>query len=471
MTTLWSASEAEAATGGILSGRPWTATGVSTDSRSVGPGELFVALIGDQFDGHDYVAAALGRGAAAAMVARRPGGVTADAPVLAVADTNAGLARLAGAARARSPAKVVAVTGSVGKTGTKEMLGLVLGRQAETAVSGGNLNNHIGLPLSLARLDPAARYAVFELGMNHPGEIAPLARLARPDVAVITTVTAAHLEFFGSEAAIADEKATILAGLKPGGLAVLPCDNPHFERLAGHARRRGATIVEFGATPAATVQLERMTADPGGSELAVRLHGRSLTYRLGAQGRHWALNSLAVLAAVHGLGADVERAAADLAAVTEPKGRGARRTIAAGFGSFTLIDDSYNASPAAVQAAFSVLGAQAPGAGGRRIAVLGDMRELGPTASALHAALAEPLIASGIDVAFTAGPLMRHLYEALPADRRGSHAETATALVGPLTQALRAGDVVLVKGSLGSRMAPLVAALQALDTGTAGGPH
>jgi UDP-N-acetylmuramoyl-tripeptide--D-alanyl-D-alanine ligase len=466
---LWQSNAAAAATSGTVS-RGWHATGVSIDSRTVAAGDLFVALRGDNFDGHDYVKLALDKGAAAAMIARDVPALPCGAPLLRVADTMAGLIALARAARGRARAKVCAVTGSVGKTGTKEALALVLRRQAPTAANLGNLNNHIGVPLSLARLDADQAFAVFELGMNHPGEIAPLSELVRPDVAIITTVEAVHLEFFDDEAGIADEKATIMDGLAHTGTAVLNRDNPHFDRLAAYAARRGiARIVGFGAHPDAAFRLIACAIDETGSTVDAVLGGQPLTFRIGAPGRHWVMNCLAVLAAVDAVGGDVARAARDLADLTPPKGRGARRTIAFARGSFLLIDDSYNASPPSMRAAFDVLGAINPGgplgtARGRRIAALGDMLELGPQAPALHAGLAPALLAQPIDRVFTAGPLMRHLFDALPAARRGAHAETAGALIEPLTASLEDGDVVLVKGSLGSRMGQLVSALAALES-------
>jgi UDP-N-acetylmuramoyl-tripeptide--D-alanyl-D-alanine ligase len=462
---LWQASEAAAATGGTASGA-WRATGVSIDSRTVAAGDLFVALPGERFDGHDYVGLALDKGAAAAMISRDVARLPAQAPLLRVADSMAGLRALAVAARRRARAKVCAVTGSVGKTGTKEALALVLRRQAPTAANVGNLNNHIGVPLSLARLDADQAFAVFELGMNHPGEIAPLSELVRPDVAIITTVEAVHLEFFDSEAGIADEKAAIMDGLDRAGTAVLNRDNPHFDRLSAYAARRGIhRVVGFGAHPDAAFRLVGCTVDDTGSSVDAVLDGRVLRFRIGAPGRHWVMNCLAVLAAVDAVGGDVARAARDLADLTPPKGRGARRAIRFAHGSLVLIDDSYNASPPSMRAAFGVLGGMMPTGAGRRIAVLGDMLELGPQAPALHEGLAPALLAEPIDLVFTAGKLMRRLHDALPEARRGAHAETAAALVAPLVDALADGDVVLVKGSLGSRMGQVVSALAALESG------
>jgi UDP-N-acetylmuramoyl-tripeptide--D-alanyl-D-alanine ligase len=458
MMALWQASEAGQATGGRVVGG-WSAAGISIDSRTLAAGDLFVALHGDRFDGHEYVPQALEAGAAAAMIDRPVAALPGDTPLLIVADSMHGLGALGAAGRARSGARIAAVTGSVGKTSTKEALATVLGRQALTHASAGNLNNHIGVPLSLARLAPEARYAVFELGMNHPGEIAPLSGQVRPHVAIITNVGPAHLEFFADETAIADEKAAILAGLEPGGTAVLNRDNPHYARLARHAMARGARILSFGENDVADYRLIDVTLAETGSDVEARHAGATLRYRVGAPGKHWALNSLAVLAAVKALGGDVERAAQDFATVTAPKGRGVFQRVALPAGAITLIDESYNASPLAMRAAFALLEIQRPASGGRRIAVLGDMLELGPGAADIHAALAEPLAASAVDLVFAAGPLMRHLFDRLPPAKRGVHAADAASLVAPLTAALKAGDVVTIKGSLGSRMGLVVKAL------------
>ena len=458
MTALWQAGEASQATGGRAT-TDWSATGIAIDSRTLNPGDLFVALHGERFDGHDYVRQALEAGAAAAMIDRPIAALAGQAPLLIVPDSMDGLQMLAVAGRARSGARIAAVTGSVGKTSTKEALALVLGRQALTHASAGNLNNHIGVPLSLSRLAPEARYAVFELGMNHPGEIAPLSAQVRPHVAIITNVGPAHLEFFGDEGGIADEKAQILFGLEPGGTAVLNRDNPHYARLARHAMAKGARILSFGEHDVADYRLIAATLGETGSEIEARHAGETLRYRVGAPGKHWALNSLAVLAAVKALGADVAQAARDFATVTAPKGRGVLQRLSLTRGDITLIDESYNASPLAMRAAFALLDIQKPGASGRRIAVLGDMLELGDTAAAIHADLAEPLAASAADLVFAAGPLMRHLFDRLPQQRRGAHAADAASLVAPLAAALKAGDVVMVKGSLGSRMGLVVKAL------------
>jgi UDP-N-acetylmuramoyl-tripeptide--D-alanyl-D-alanine ligase len=467
MSLAWTARDAAAATAGRLTGpADWQALGISIDSRTVKPGDLFVALAGPSFDGHDFVAAALAKGAVAAIVHRRPAGLFEQAPLLLVEDSLAGLTRLGIAGRARSRARFVGVTGSVGKTGTKEALRLALSTQAETYANEGSLNNHWGVPLSLARLPSDARLGVFELGMNHAGELGPLSRMVRPEVAVITTIEPVHLEFFDSLEAIADAKAEIFEGMTAGGAVVLNLDNGQFERLAGHARRRGITrIFGFGEHPGAAARLLACRLEATGSQVEAEVLGRHLDYRLGAPGRHWVQNSLAVLAAAASLDLDVGLAAGALAALSPPKGRGQRRQIALPGGWIELIDESYNASPAAMRAAFAVLARAKPGPRGRRIAVLGDMRELGPTAAALHAGLAPALAEAGIDLVLTCGPLMQALQSALPRERRGAHAGDSAALIPAVLAAIRPGDVVLVKGSLGTKMAPIVEALLRQDAG------
>jgi UDP-N-acetylmuramoyl-tripeptide--D-alanyl-D-alanine ligase len=460
---LWTSEEAAQATGGRSSG-VWRASGVSIDSRTVAPGDLFVALRGPNFDGHAFVADALGRGAVAAVVSRHPPGVAGTAPLLSVDETFVALRALGMRARARSAARICAVTGSVGKTGVKEALRTVLSRQGATAATAGNLNNHWGLPLSLARMTADAAYGVFEMGMNHPGELVPLSYLARPHVCVITTVEAVHKAHFATVEEIAEAKAEIFTGAEDGASAVLNCDNPQHDRLWAAARRCGIRrIVGFGRDRDAHVRLLEAEAGAEGSRVRADVFGQTVEYRLGVPGSHWVTNSLCVLAAAAELGADVGQVAADLALVSAPAGRGRRLVVRLAEGSFALIDDSYNASPVAMAAAFEVLGRTVPGPGGRRIAVLGDMLELGQEGAALHAGLAEPLQAHGIDLVFTAGSAMANLDRALPASMRAGHAEDSASLAPLVAEAVRPGDVVTVKGSAGSRMGVVVRALQALD--------
>jgi len=463
---LWTSAEAARATGGVNT-RAWTASGVSIDSRSVKPGDLFIALAGPNFDGHEFIAAAFNAGAAAAVASRRPAALAAEASLLMVPDTMAALEALGRAARNRSNARFAAITGSVGKTGTKEALRLVLSAAGPTAASEGNLNNQWGAPLSLARMPRDARYGVFELGMNHAGEIAPLTRLVRPHVAVITTVEPAHLEFFPSLAAIADAKAEIFLGVEPDGAAVLNRDNVHFERLAQAARAAGINrIIGFGENEAAEARLLSCRLDAEASQVEAEILGTRVAYRLTVPGRHIVQNSLAVLGAAALLGIDLHEAAASLRQVALLKGRGARLVIDTPQGSFTLIDESYNASPAAMRAAVAVLGRSLPGKGGRRVAVLGDMRELGVDADRLHAELATALAAASVDLLFCCGPHMRALAAATPSNLAVEHAPESNALVPMVLHAVKPGDVVLVKGSLGSRMAPIVDALKTLARGS-----
>ena len=459
---LWTSAEAVAAAQGRCEAG-WVASGVSIDSRTVDFGDLFVALKGPRFDGHDYVAKAFAAGAAAAMVSRVPDGLPPGAPLLLVPDTLEGLNQLARAARQRVGARVVAVTGSVGKTGTKEALRHCLSAQGATHASAGSFNNLWGVPLSLARMPPDTQYAVFEIGMNHPGEIVPLARLIRPQVAIITTVEAVHTENFPDVPAIADAKAEIFQGVEPDGVAVLNRDNPYFEQLAMRARDCGIRrIIGFGTAPEAEVRLVNLAQHPTCSCVSADIDGQAIAYKIGAPGRHWVMNSLAVLAALKAIGADLGMAGLALASLAPPKGRGRRHRIETPAGAFELIDDSYNASPVSMRAAFDTLAGARTGPRGRRIAVLGDMLELGAQSAALHAGLAADLEAARIDLVCTAGPMMAELSRALAPKRRGPHAADSQGLVAPVRDLLRGGDVVLVKGSYGSRMGVVVDALLAL---------
>ncbi|MFC3227889.1 UDP-N-acetylmuramoylalanyl-D-glutamyl-2,6-diaminopimelate--D-alanyl-D-alanine ligase [Marinibaculum pumilum] len=469
---LWTAAEAEAALRAAgLEGRAvgdWSVRGISIDSRSLEPGELFVALRGEERDGgardgHDFAAAALERGAAALLVGRLPEGLPADTPRLEVADTLDGLRALARAARARTRALVIGVTGSVGKTSTKEILRAALSPSGSTHASIKSFNNHWGVPLSLSRMPADRHFAVFEMGMNHPGEITPLTRMVRPHIAIVTTVEAVHLEFFDDVAGIARAKAEIFEGLEPGGTAVINADNEWCSLLRAAAEKAGAArIVTFGRAEDADARLLKVSVQPDCTVVVAQIRGRAVTYKVGASGQPWAMNSLAALAAVDAAGADLGRAALALAEIAAPTGRGARHQLALADGELVLIDDAYNASPASIRAALEVLGAQEVGPRGRRIAVLGDMRELGPAGPELHAGLADAVVEAGIDMVFTAGPLMRHLFDALPATVQGRHAADSAALAPHLLPLLRAGDVVTVKGSLGSRMGPIVEQIQAL---------
>ncbi len=451
MSLLWTAEDAARATGGHAPG-DWQASGVSIDSRTVAPGELFVALV-DARDGHAFVADALAKGAAAAMVARAPTGVDSER-LLTVDDTQAGLEALGAAARQRASARVIAVTGSVGKTGTKAAMARGLAALGQTHASARSYNNHWGVPLSLAQLPPTARFGVFELGMNRAGEIAQLTRQVRPDVAIITAIAPAHIEFFENEAGIARAKAEIFEGVPESGTAVVPADSVHTPLLLEAARDgRVGRIITFGKGGDAHAA---MTApDAAGTTVDATILGHRLRYRIGLPGAHWVTNSLAILAAVSAMGLDVDLVAAQFATLRPEAGRGRAHAVPVADGDATLIDDSYNANPTSMRAAFAVLGL----APGRRLAALGAMLELGPASAEMHRELAAPLVAAGVERVFTVGADVLPLRDALPANVRAAHADVASEVVEPVRAELRAGDTLLVKGSLGSGMGRLVHAL------------
>jgi UDP-N-acetylmuramoyl-tripeptide--D-alanyl-D-alanine ligase len=464
MSTLWTSAELRAATGGTLAADV-AVSGLSIDTRTIQPGDLFIALR-DARDGHDFVAEALAKGAACALVDRDPPGLASDAPLLRVGDTLDGLAALGTTARARSNARVVGVTGSVGKTTTKEMLLLALAALGSTHGSAASYNNHWGVPITLARQPREARFVAIEIGMNKRGEIAPLARMARPHVAIITTIGTSHIGNLGSQQAIAEEKADILLGLEKGGVAILPAESPFLPLLLARATQVGARVLTFGESTRSDIQLTDYVAAADRSTARLLMDGLPLSVHLSAPGHHLALNACAVLAAVHALEGDVVAAAEALGAFAAPAGRGQRVKLALAGGEALLIDDSYNASPASIRAGLAVLASQ-PVA--RRIVALGDMRELGENAAAMHAELAYD-VAAAADLVYCCGPLMQHLFDALPATKQGSHLPDSAALAAVLADVVRPGDAVLVKGSLGSRMAAVVAALKSLNnkTGAAG---
>jgi UDP-N-acetylmuramoyl-tripeptide--D-alanyl-D-alanine ligase len=462
MTPLWTVDQmADAMRAERANALPASVTGISIDSRTIAPGQAFFAIAGDRHDGHAFVTAALDKGAGLAVVAaEKRATLPANAPLLVVADVLEALRDLARAGRARSNANIAAITGSVGKTSTKEALRLALRADGETHASSASFNNHWGVPLSLARMPKTARYGVFEIGMNHAGEITPLTRLVRPHVAVVTAVEPVHLEFFDGIAGIADAKAEIFLGVEPGGTAVINRDNPYFARLKRRATQAGiAHIVGFGEHARAQARLVKCVAQPDGSAVEADILGNRVAYRIGAPGRHLVLNSLAVLATTSLLGADLALGALALAQQTPAPGRGVRMPIEVPGGTALLIDESYNANPTSMRAALALLGDAPLGPRGRRIAVLGDMLELGPAGADLHRELATPIDAHAIDLVFCAGPLMAALWEALPANRRGAYAATAEDLEAEVAGALRAGDAIMVKGSLGSRMGPIVKSL------------
>ena len=462
--SLWSGLGLVTALDARVSGTPPRAgvSGISIDTRSVKGGELFFAIRGDVHDGHDFVDRAFAAGAAAAVVDEAHAPALGALPCLYVVDdVLRALERLGAAARARSSARIVAVTGSVGKTTVKEALRLVMSDAGPTHASAASFNNHWGVPLTLARLPAEARFGVFEIGMNHPGEITPLVAQVRPQIAVVTTVAAAHLEHFAGLDEIADAKAEIFSGLAAGGLAVINRDIDTYDRLRAAADASPAgTVLTFGEHPEADARLDSFVPTRDGSEVGARVLGRRVDFRLGAPGRHLAVNALAVLLAARGAGIDLESAADSLGRFTVGLGRGARTVLRLPDGEATLIDESYNANPTSMRAALEVLGQTAPSGDGRRVAVIGDMRELGVAAEQLHAELLPDLEAARVDLVFAAGPLSHALFSRLPAGMRGLWGDTATAIEGALADGIRAGDVVMVKGSNGSRMGPLVAGLK-----------
>jgi UDP-N-acetylmuramoyl-tripeptide--D-alanyl-D-alanine ligase len=461
---LWTGEELVAATGGRLT-QPVTRVmrDVSIDTRTLKDGDIFVAIKGDKMDGHDFAAKALQAGAGVAVVSRTSPEMEAAGPLLVVAnDPLRGLENMGRAARARSHAQIVAVTGSVGKTSTKEMLRVALGASGLTHASAASFNNHWGVPLTLARFPRDAAYGVFEVGMNHPGEITPLVGFVRPHVAIVTTVAASHLGHFKSLDEIADAKAEIFSGVAHGGAAVINRDTPYFDRLAAAARRVGVNrVFGFGAHADADVRVTQLVLHPTCCCVTATVFGEQVIYKLGMPGEHMAINSLAVLAAAKLMGADLARAALALSDAKPAKGRGVQQALQMPGGALLLIDESYNANPASVRAALALLGQAKPEKGGRRIAVLGDMLELGDSGPALHAGLAEAMDSARVDVLYAAGPLMAHLWKVTPSQRRGAHAAQSELLKDQLLAGLRPGDVVMVKGSLGSRMGPLVEAMKA----------
>ncbi len=462
-TPLWTSGAMAVAMRAHINGAlPETVTGISIDSRTIVPGDAYFAIRGAVHDGHDFVAAALKAGAALAVVeAAQLDKFAADAPLLVVDDVLAGLCDLARAARARLNAQVIAVTGSVGKTSTKEALRRVLGAQGETHASAASFNNHWGVPLSLARCPATVRFAVFEIGMNHAREIEPLVKMVRPQVAIITTVEPVHLEFFAGIEAIADAKAEIFEGLEPGGAVVLNRDNSQFARLRRRAKQLGISrIVSFGTDAKSDARLIEVSLHAACSAVHANILGHEVTYKLGMPGRHMAINSLAVLASASLAGADLALASLSLSQIEPAAGRGVRRTLEVGSGEATLIDESYNANPASMAAALSVLGAAAVGPHGRRIAMLGDMLELGPASAELHRGLNEAIKANQIDLVYCCGPLMRNLWDALSTGKRGGYADSAANLEAQATAAIRAGDAIMVKGSLGSKMKTIVNAFE-----------
>ncbi len=458
---LWTSQEIVAATGGRLEGEAFTVEGVSIDSRTVAPGDLFVAMAGVR-DGNDFIEGALARGAAGALATRSGPGSR-----IIVDDTLRALERLGIAARDRAPARRAAITGSVGKTSVTQAVkaGLALAGRSHGSVE--SYNNHIGVPLTLARMPRDTQLAVFEIGMNHAGEIEPLVKMVQPDAVAITTVGAVHTENFPEgEHGVALAKAEIFRGLKSGGVAVLNSNNKWFGLLKGEAEAAGAQVRTFGVAGHDDAQLLNFTADAGGARVVARLDGQAIEFAIRHTGQHWGLNSLAVILTLLALGVDFGTAEAALAGFESLDGRGAERIVEGPRGAFTLIDESYNANPISMTAALDTLARRA--ADGRKLAVMTDMLELGPDEIALHAGLAPAIEAAGIDRLYCAGPLMKSLYDALPPAVQGGYAPTAAELAPLVTQSVGPGDVVMVKGSKGSKAHAIAAALVALGQGGPG---
>jgi UDP-N-acetylmuramoyl-tripeptide--D-alanyl-D-alanine ligase len=458
---LWTSADIARATGGAEGGG-FSATGVSIDTRSIEPGDLFVALAGVR-DGHEFVAQAMAKGAAGALVSQ-----DVDAPFVKAADTLVALEKLGVAARDRAAkARRGAVTGSVGKTSVTQaiMAGLTLAGRAHSSVK--SYNNHIGVPLTLARMAADTERAVFEIGMNHADEIRPLTKFVRPHAVVVTTVGPVHTENFpDGEEGVARAKAEVFEGLEPGGIAILNADNQWFDLLKAEAEKAGGRVLSFGTGEACDARLIDFQVPGGHAVVQARLHGKSMDFPILQTGLHWGLNSMAVLLMLEALDVDLDKSLAALGSFEPLAGRGAESAVALKGGAFTLIDESYNANPISMASAIRTLGARATS--GRRIVALTDMLELGPEADAFHAGLAAPLEGASIDLVFCAGPLMKSLWDALPPTRRGGYAETAAALAPQLVQAVEAGDVVMVKGSNGSKAGLIAQALLAVGSGERG---
>ncbi len=467
MSNLWTAAEAAAATGGKVCG-DWAAQGVSIDTRTIQPGDLFVALSAAR-DGHEFVAQALEKGAAAALVARIPDGMDETAPLLIVSDVLTGLEDLGRAARARTDARIVAITGSVGKTSTKEMLRAMLGDQGRTHASVASYNNHWGVPLTLARMPADSEYGVIEIGMNHPGEIAPLAKMARPHVTLITTVAAAHLEAFENIEGIALEKASVMEGLEYGGTSVMNNDIETAAILQAKAHDLKRRDVGFGEHGFDYI-LKDVKIVNDTTIVQAEANEQPLLFKIATAGRHFAMNGLGALAACEALGADLALAAASLGRWSPFEGRGAREQILLDpvetHLTLELIDDSYNANPTSMAASLEVLAAAIPTSDigrvskGRRIAYLGDMKELGPEAAQLHTGLAELPSMADLDTVHCVGPMMKGLFEALPDAQRGRWTESSAEMLQGLSHDLDAGDIVLAKGSLSMKLGQIVDAIR-----------
>ncbi len=458
---LWRISGIVTATGGECQfGHDAEISGISIDSRTLSKGDLYIAIVGDVHDGHRFVEAALQAGAGAALVRKDFRPESDVGPLIYVDDTLKAMEALGQAARARTNAKIIAVTGSVGKTGTKEALRQCLEGQGRTHASVKSFNNHWGVPISLSRMPVDTDYGVFEVGMNHPGEITPLVQFIQPQITIITTVEPVHIEFFKSVEEIAAAKAEIFDGLEAGGIAILNRDNPHFEFLKERALQIGARVIPFGEHEDAEARILDIELHPDRSEVVADLLGQEIRFTMGIPGKHLVMNAMAVLAAVKLAGADVEKAAAVLAQLQAEEGRGAKEIIAVEGGDIAIVDESYNANPASMRAAISSFGQSMQQGYSRRIVVLGDMLELGDKAPQLHKDLKGPILESGIDLVFACGEQMSGLFSTLPAANQGGYAANSEELIPELLKALGPGDAIMVKGSLGSRMGLVVEALK-----------
>jgi UDP-N-acetylmuramoyl-tripeptide--D-alanyl-D-alanine ligase len=461
---IWNAKDAAQATQGTLTGsQDWSVTGISIDTRTLQKGDLFVALGGPYHDGHDYVIAALQQGAGAVMISHDVTGLPSDAPVLFVRDTRRALEDLAKTARYRMSGTVIGITGSVGKTGVKNMLAAVFGDQGQTHAAKASHNNHWGVPLTLAGTHEGTDYGIYEMGMNHAGEIALLTKMVRPNIALITTIAPAHIENLGSMEGIADAKAEIFQGLQAGGTAVLNRDNAWYDRLFLAATLNYHATFSFGEHESADIRMTNIIEASNGSRITFTLNGVEYQFTLPMVGKHHALNALGVLACVHLAGADINKAINTLSQHQAGDGRGRFEKIAlpqAPQNPITLIDESYNASPDSMRAAFRVLALIDPGKGGRRIAILGDMLELGVQSARYHGDLALPIKAAGIDLVYTCGAMMKNLHDTLPQSKRGAHADTSAQLAEIVLDAIVPGDVIMIKGSNSTKMGVIVEALR-----------
>lgn len=450
---LWTSADIASATGGVAS-EAFDTSGVTFDSREVTRGDLFIALKGEASDGHLFLTQARERGAGGAVVSVP----TPHPPSVLVADTFIALEDLGRAARARTGATIIGVTGSVGKTSTKEALFAALERcapgRAHRSVK--SYNNHTGVPLSLARMPAASLYGVLEMGMNHPGELAHLTQIVRPHIAMVTAIAPAHTAFFPDESAIADAKGEIFAGLEPGGTAIVPFDSPHRDRLIAAASPYAADIVTFGLGDGADVRaVEMMRTATGGTFVTARLGDRELSFTVAQPGGHWVSNALSVLAAVRAAGGDLGLAGLALAELGGLQGRGARFMASLPGGEALVIDESYNANPASMRATLEVLSHET----GRHVAVLGEMRELGEKSDAYHAGLAGPIRDARVEMAILVGEAMAPLASALEGQVDFVHVADAAAARDRLNAVLAPGDAVLIKGSNGVGLASVVAAL------------